>query len=47
MEKKELIARIKRNRNKKREAIVLISDFLVKSREEAKKIYEEEIEDKQ
>ncbi len=44
MNRKEVIWRIKRNNNKKNEAIRLISDFLVITREEAKKIYEEEFE---
>ena len=33
---------MKRNRNSKHKAIRLIADFLVTTREEAKKIYEEE-----
>jgi hypothetical protein len=44
MGKDEVIKLIKRNRNTKREAIVLISDFLVTTMEEAEKIYEEEFE---
>ena len=44
MNREEVIWRIKRNKNNKHEAIRLISDFLVITREEAKKIYEEEIE---
>ena len=44
MSKEELIRRIKRNRNPRHEAIRLISDFLVITRKEAIKIYEEEIE---
>lgn len=44
MTKNEVIKLIKRNRNTKQEAIVLISDFMVTSRERAKKIYEEEFE---
>ena len=44
MNKDEVIKLIKRNRNTKREAIVLISDFLVTTMEEAEKIYEEEFE---
>ena len=42
MSKAEVIALIKRNQNTRREAITLIADFLVTTREEAKKIYEEE-----
>ena len=42
MNRKEVIWLIKRNRNSKHEAIRLIADFLVTTREEAKKIYEEE-----
>ena len=42
MNRKEVIWLIKRNRNSRKEAIILISDFLVTTREEAKKIYEEE-----
>ena len=42
MNRKEVIRLIKRNRNTRKEAIILISDFLVTTREEAKKIYEEE-----
>lgn len=44
MDKKELFYRIRRNKNKKQEAIVLIADFLVTTREEAKIIYEQEFE---
>ena len=44
MNREEVIWRIKRNKNNKNEAIRLISDFLVITREEAKKIYEEEFE---
>ena len=44
MNREEVICLIKRNRNTKREAIRLIADFLVTTREEAKKIYEEEFE---
>ena len=44
MNRKEVIWLIKRNRNSKNEAIILISDFLVTTMEEAKKIYEEEFE---
>ena len=44
MNRQEIIALIRRNKNTKREAIVLIADFLVKTRKEAEKIYEEEFE---
>ena len=44
MNRKEVIWIIKRNHHKKRTAIRLIADFLVTTREEAKKIYEEEFE---
>ena len=46
MNRKEVIWLIKRNRNSKREAITLISDFLVTTMEEAKQIYEEEFGNK-
>lgn len=42
MNRKEVIRLIKRNRNTRKEAIILISDFLVTTKEEAKQIYEEE-----
>ena len=42
MNRKEIIWLIKRNRNSRKEAILLISDFLVTTMEEAEKIYEEE-----
>jgi hypothetical protein len=45
MNKDEVIKLIKRNRNTKQEAIVLISDFLDISKSEAVKIYREEFED--
>ena len=44
MNRKEVIWLIKRNRNSKKEAIILISDFLVTTKEVAAKIYEEEFE---
>lgn len=44
MNRKEVICLIKRNRNSKREARILISDFLVTTMEEAKQIYREELE---
>lgn len=42
MNRKEVIRLIKRNRNSRKEAIILISDFLVTTMEEAEKIYQEE-----
>ena len=42
MNRKEIIQLIKRNGNSRKEAITLISDFLVIDKEEARKIYEEE-----
>lgn len=42
MNRKEVIWLIKRNKNTKAEAIRLIADFLVTTRERAKKIFEEE-----
>lgn len=44
MNRKEVIALIKRNKNTRNEAITLISDFLVIPRNWAEKIYEEEFE---
>lgn len=44
MNRKEVIWIIKRNRNSKKEAIRLIADFLVTTKEAAAKIYEEEFE---
>lgn len=44
MNRKEVIRLIKRNRNSGKEAIILISDFLVTTMEEAEKIYQEEFE---
>ena len=44
MNREEVIQLIKRNGNSKHDAIILIADFLVTTREEAKKIYEEEFE---
>lgn len=44
MTKQEVISLIKRNKNTKREAITLISDFLVTTRARAKQIYQEEFE---
>ena len=39
MNKEEVLSLIKRNKNTKREAVVLIADFLVKSKKEAEEIY--------
>lgn len=47
MNRKEVIRLIKRNRNTRKEAIILISDFLVTTREEAEKIYQEEFGNEQ
>lgn len=44
MNRKEVIQLIKRNRNRRKEAIILISDFLVTTMKEAEKIYQEEFE---
>lgn len=44
MSKEEVIALIKRNKNPRHEAITLIADFLVTTKEIAEKIYHEEIE---
>lgn len=44
MSKAEVIALIKRNQHTRRKAITLIADFLVISKEQAEKIYEEEFE---
>ena len=46
MNRKEIIWVIKRNNHDKKTAITLISDFLVTTKEEAKKIYEEEFGNK-
>ena len=42
MNREEVIQLIKRNRNSRKKAIILISDFLVTTKEKAKQIYEEE-----
>lgn len=42
MSKAEVIALIKRNGNTRREAIILIADFLVTNKKEANRIYEQE-----
>ena len=44
MNRKEVIQLIKRNRNSRKKAIILISDFLVTTMKEAEKIYQEEFE---
>ena len=44
MNRKEVIWGIKRNNHSKKTAIRLISDFLVITKEESKKIYEDEFE---
>jgi hypothetical protein len=43
MNKEEVLRCIRRNKHEKSEAITLLSDFLVISREEAEAIYAEEI----
>lgn len=47
MNRKEVIRLIKRNKNTRKEAIILISDFLVTTMEEAEKIYQEEFGNEQ
>ena len=44
LNKEEVIKLLKRNRNTHKEAITLLMDFLVITKEEAEKIYSEEIE---
>ena len=44
MNKKEILWQIRRNKLGKREAVILISDFLVVSMKRATQIYEEEFE---
>lgn len=44
MNKQEVIALIKRNKNTRREAIILISDFLQIKKDMAEQIYIEEFE---
>lgn len=44
MNRQEIIALIKKNKNTRNEAITLIADFLVTSKEQAEKIYVEEFE---
>ena len=43
MNKEEVIWLIKRNRNTYKEAITLLMDFLIITKEEAEKIYNEEL----
>lgn len=43
MNREEVISMIKRNKNKKKEAVILIADFLCLSKADAEKIYEEDI----
>ena len=45
MNRQEVIELIRRNKNTRREAITLISDFLAIPRKWAEKIYEEEFGD--
>ena len=44
MTKKEILSRIRRGKIEKSKAIILIADFLVKSKQEAREIYENEFE---
>ena len=44
MNRDEIIKRIKKNKNSRRDAIILIADFLVISKKDAEKIYIEEFE---
>lgn len=44
MNRHEVIALIKRNKNARHEAIILIADFLVTTKEKAEEIYREEFE---
>lgn len=44
MTKQEVLSTIRRNKIEKSKAIILIADFLVKSKKEAKEIYENEFE---
>ena len=44
MNKEEVFAIIRRNNMEKSKAVVLISDFLVKTKKEAREIYENEFE---
>lgn len=44
MNKQEVFTLIRRNKNTRKEAIILISDFLVISKEKAEQIYDEEFE---
>ena len=42
MNRKEVISLIRRNKNNRKEAIILIADFLVTTLKKAEQIYEEE-----
>ena len=42
MTRKEVIAMIRRNKHSKKKAIVFIADFLMITKKEARKIYDEE-----
>lgn len=42
MTREEVISMIRRNRHSKKKAIVFIADFLMTTKREARKIYEEE-----
>lgn len=44
MSEREVIKLIKRNRNTKKEAITLLMDFLLLSKEQAENLYAKEIE---
>ena len=44
MTEQEIFNRIRRNGIEKSKAIILIADFLVKSKQEAREIYENEFE---
>lgn len=45
MNRKEVISLIRRNKNSRKEAIILIADFLVTTLKKAEQIYEEEFGD--
>lgn len=42
MSKKEIFEMIKRNKHEKSKAVIYLSDFLMITKEEAEKIYDEE-----
>ena len=44
MNKDEVLSLIKKNKIEKKKAVILISDFLVKSKKEAEEIYKKEFE---